>query len=350
MTERDPRFDPDWRDDIFHPEAIDMLLVFPRDTPNDNEIWVHSKVVRREEFFGKEYIHDTPRRVKAIVKKNELSKKFSFVTEDGTRLPPDHPMLDFVFPPKAWISDNMQERCMTFSAAKLARGNILVGGLGLAIYPQMVFHLKSLAKQPVTPITIVEREPYVIDLINNSWLKTLSEAERGLVHIVEGTIENYLQTTDHLFDTIYLDTWEDADPRFLPYINYLVQLALPKCATGGQIQCWGYALMVDTFIRDVKMCEEQHIPLDEAPQELDPALKRYVAWRQKREEAEIKPEVLEGVARDIALTTAESSDNYNRDNCFTLYQTLQAATLRRLSMKGAPTPDKAEVEKSDDLQ
>ena len=45
---------------------------------------------------------------------------------------------DVVFPPPAWMSDSAMERSMMYHAALRARGDVLIGGLGLAIYPQLV--------------------------------------------------------------------------------------------------------------------------------------------------------------------------------------------------------------------
>jgi subtilisin family serine protease len=60
------------------------------------------------------------------------------------------------------------------------------------------------------------------------------------VNIIENSIENFLDNSSQSFDTIYLDTWEDGDPRYLAHVNYLVQLALKRLSKEGQIQCWGY--------------------------------------------------------------------------------------------------------------
>ncbi|MBC8228185.1 hypothetical protein H8E77_01395 [bacterium] len=308
---KEPRFNPEWRDDIFHPYALEIPLVLPEETSLGDGVWVKKKQKREETVFGKEINHESPRWLTAIVKRSDIAKFSQVKDSQGNILPPDHPMNDFFFPPKAWVSDSAEERCTMFSAAEKARGKVLSGGLGLAIYPQFVLHLK----RPVHSITIVECNPKIIRLIEDSWLKSLDK-EHNKINIIEGTIEEYLRNSQELFDTIYLDTWEDADPRFLAHVNYLIQLALLRCLPDGQIQCWGYARMVDIFVENAKMFAEHSFPLTEY--RLDPALERYSEWLNEQH-APVSPEAIEQVAREFALTTIKSLEEYDRHRCFTSF-------------------------------
>jgi len=323
LRNKDPQFDPEWRDDVFDPAALEIPLVFPSDSARNDGIWVQSRCEFEETVFGKVHRHASPRVIKAIVKKSDLAAYHTLSDSAGNVTPRSHPVYDVLFPPKAWMSDSVEERCTTLAAARLARGKILVGGLGLAVYPQFVLHLQ----RPFHSMTLVEREPRVIELIRQAWIKSLSREEASRIRIIEGTIESYLRETAELFDTIYLDTWEDGDPRFLPYANYLVQLALPKCAADGQIQCWSYALMMDTFVRDAIMYAQQGFPLQNF--HLDPALEKLAAWLQSNPGTPL--EAVAPTARDMALTTAQSLEDYDRNLCFTPYAASMSEAIRNMA-------------------
>ena len=233
-----PHFDPTWRDDVFDVRAVEMPLAFPDATPRNDRLWIETRPVREEIIFGHRQTYRPYRVVTAVLKPSEMSKYYTFVAKDGRGniLPPDNALNSYIFPPKAWMTDNGEERCSMFAAAQLARGHVLVGGLGLAVYPQFALGLNC----PVESLTIVERDPEIIRLVLPEWFEQRPEHAR-LVTVVEGTIEAYLAETDKTFDTIYLDTWEDADSRFLAHINHLIALASQRCAADGRIQCWSYA-------------------------------------------------------------------------------------------------------------
>lgn len=309
----DSRFDVTWRDDVFDGNAIKFPLIFPENSAPNNKIWVDSKLKMREIVFEKEIRHTYPRKITAILKKSDLVSRYVFTDRSGNDVPQSSSLYDFIFPPKAWMSDTFQERCMMFAAAKQAHGNVLVGGLGLAIYPQLIF----LLKRPVNSITIIESDQEVIQLIQNAWIEKLDKEKKASIHIIHGTIEDYLQNTTEQFDTIYLDTWEDADSRYLPYINGLVQLSLPKCTFSGSIQCWGYALMVDAFVNNAVFYANEKVSLENF--RLDPALEKYIEWFNENQNASIK--AIETKAREIALTTSQLLEGYDIKNCFMPYAT-----------------------------
>jgi spermidine synthase len=315
QTQPDPRFDPTWRDDQFASIALLLNLQLPKDTPRNGRIWVQSNWERSEALFGESYQNPTPRRVTAIIKPSDKGKYYTLRDQDGQTHDQTSPLLDVIFPPKAWMSDSVQERCMTYAAAKLARGKVLVGGLGLAIYPQFAL----LFGEALASITVVESSPDVMAIVGDSWFEGLRGKRAIQLHLVQETIENYLQQSTELFDTIYLDTWEDADARFLPHVNYLIQLARAVCAPDGQIHAWSYAMMVDTFVRDARMYVDQAFDLSQF--HLDPALQAFADWRAQQTESTLTPETIERVAREIALTTVAPLADYNREQCFTPYAT-----------------------------
>jgi spermidine synthase len=309
------KFSPDWRDDIVDQEAIKLSLIMPEDTKPNGYIWVTSKSEYVEELFGKQYRNTTPRTVKAIVRRSEKVNRYTLVSEDGREMEKDHPVFDLIFHPKAWMTDSAEERCTMYAAAKLAKGDILVGGLGLAIYPQMVFKLE----RPVESLSIIEKSPVIIEFIRNSWLKSCDDNLKDRIQIIEDTIENYLEKTDRSFDTIYLDTWEDSDPRLLAHVNYLVKLAAPKLKEDGQIQCWGYALMVKAFLEEIKLCEEHNFSVKNVQGKLDPVLETYVKWRENRDQ-EMSIEMIEKKAKKIATSVAKLFAENEKEGYFTPYR------------------------------
>ena len=313
QTQPDPRFDPTWRDDQFELIALHLNLHLPADTPRNRRIWVQSAWERSESLFGESYQHSAPRRVTAIVKPSDKGKYYTLRNEHGEIQEHNSPLLDVIFPPKAWMTDSAQERCMTWMAAKEARGKVLVGGLGLAIYPQFAL----IMGKALESITIVESSPDVIAIVGDSWFEPLRGTRAIQCQLVQETLENYLQQSTEQFDTIYLDTWEDADARFLPHVNYLIQLALTRCAPDGQIHAWSYAMMVDTFVRDARMYVDQAFDLSEF--NLDPALQAFADWREQQAASELTPETIDRVAREIALTTVMPLADYDREQCFTPY-------------------------------
>ncbi len=303
-------FDPSWRDDIYDIEAIDMKLILPNDFEREQgkDIWVMSQRILSETIFGKEYRYAEIKTRKAIVK-SSISNDIRMVNVKTNEVLENSFMLDIFFPPKAWMTDSAEERCMMFAAAKEASGDVFVGGLGLGIYPQMVLNLK----RPINSITIIENNPVIIDIIKESWVDTET---RTNISIIEADIEDYLQNSDRLYDTIFLDTWEDADSRCLANVNYLIDLAMNISKDSSRIRCWGYALMVDTFIKEINLYEERELWDMLLDRKTDPILNKFVQWRTKEKDRPTK-ELLEEMGREIALNT--SARYKNKGDYFTPY-------------------------------
>ncbi len=322
-------FNPSWRDDYFNPQALDIPLLLPDagNTSNrENAIWIQKSIIDKEFIF--EHLHQYPslREKVAILKPSDMTQHYQMHNLQGEVIESQQSILATLFPPKAWMTDSGEERCMMLAAAILAKGHVLIAGLGLAIYPQFIFALK----RPVKSITIIESNPQVIALIAESWL---SQAHYPLdnLRITESTIEAYLQQTDQLFDTIYLDTWEDADPRFLANINSLIDLATSCCTTDGAIQCWGYAKILETFIEHAKMLTKQSFPFDDYY--LDPVLERYAHWLKKTSQID-KPstKMITEIARKYGLTTQKSLNDYDRNRCFTPFAHSRTDLYRNMAL------------------
>ena len=317
-------FDPDWRDDVFDAQALEIPLALPDPMPRNNSIWVELQALHHETIFGQQHTYEPYRLETAILKPSELSERFTLADQNGRAIAPNSNIASAIFPPKAWMSDAGEERCMMLAAAKLARGHVLVGGLGLGLYPQFTMALG----RPIDSITIVESDARVIEIVTRAWLERTPE-QRKTVKIVEGTIEDYLANAEQVFDTIYLDTWDDADPRLLAHVNELISTAFPRCSHSGTIRCWGYASMVDALVKTAKILTRQGFPL--FGYYLDPVLQAYASWLEDRAGNVSEADIVQA-AITCALTVRQPLSTYERYRCFSLLGTSPSENLRNAAL------------------
>ena len=151
---------------------------------------------------------------------------------------------------RLWMSDTPQERMMMFNNAMVSRGHILIGGLGLALYPQY-------AAARARRFTVVEHSRAVRDIVGPTLERALSDPTglqdpSGLkpipFEIIACDVAEFLsQEPATRYDTIFLDTWDTLDAKLLPSINRLRGLALRHLAPGGRVLLWGYRWMVRLF-------------------------------------------------------------------------------------------------------
>jgi hypothetical protein len=142
---------------------------------------------------------------------------------------------------RLWMSDTPQERIMMYNNGQRSRGHVLVGGLGLGLYPQ---YAVSGAAGEATRFTVIERSPVVRDIVE----PTLSVALGVPLEVRLGDVGAYLSgPVTTRYDTIFLDTWETLDAVHLPRINRLRDRALRHLAPGGRVLLWGYGWMVRLF-------------------------------------------------------------------------------------------------------
>jgi hypothetical protein len=149
----------------------------------------------------------------------------------------------FLYDPdgQLWMSNTPQERIMMYNNGRRSWGNVLVGGLGLGLYPQ---YAALGAAGEATRFTIVERSPAVRDIVE----PTLRSALRVPLEVQAARVEDVLSgpAAAH-YDTIFIDTWATLDATRLPAINRLRDLALRHLTADGQVLLWGYRWMVRLF-------------------------------------------------------------------------------------------------------
>jgi hypothetical protein len=142
---------------------------------------------------------------------------------------------------RLWMSNTPQEHIMMYNNAAQSWGHVLVGGLGLGLYPQ--YALAGVAGQ-ATSFTIVERSPVVRALVE-PMLRAVLDVP---FEVRSGSIEDYLSNSPgERFDTIFLDTWDTLDAAALPAVNDLRELARPHVGSGGRLLLWGYRWMVRLY-------------------------------------------------------------------------------------------------------
>jgi spermidine synthase len=139
-----------------------------------------------------------------------------------------------------WMSDVPQERLMMFNNAKMSRGHILVGGLGLGLYPQYAMpHAES--------ITVIEANSAIRNVVE-PMVRIAADAHNIPLSIHISDIHSALsQPPTTQYDTVFLDTWDTLDASYLPVINRLRNLAISHLADNGRILLWGYAWMLRLF-------------------------------------------------------------------------------------------------------
>jgi hypothetical protein len=308
MVKLNPHFSPDWDDaSVLLPESLLFSLIFPPESPRtaDGSIWVASQWMRTEEWRSKEIVLERPRRVIGIMRQAEISEANKIEFRNKVGKPVDEAsekaLLEQFFPPRGWMADTLIERSMMLLAAREAKGKVLVGGLGLGIYPQITM----LLKRPVSSITIVESHPEVIRLVEPCVTK-FAQSHGVSVRILPDTIENFMQNTDERFDTIYLDTWGDLHYKFLGYINYLVSLASKIATPEGKIQCWGYNFLYKEFIKVAVHVEQNPSQKSQFSTKDNPCLKAFFDWRKN---VKIKPSlnVVRFKAAEFAVHTLDST-------------------------------------------
>jgi hypothetical protein len=205
-------FDPQFDDRVFFPDILSERL----ETSSSGGSHARFRVEHRTEavfsVYGRTFVAEEPVRVRIL-----------FDAEN-----------------RIWMSDHPQERMMMAANARVSRGRVLVGGLGLGIFPQFA-QLGRWGR--ATQFTIVERSSEVIAL-------TKPSLDRGLAvpfDIVQDDVEHYLRANSSRFDTVFLDTWDSLEPKRLPSINGLRELALDCLEDGGQVLAWGYRWMIEMF-------------------------------------------------------------------------------------------------------
>jgi len=135
----------------------------------------------------------------------------------------DYPVVKLTENGNTWMTDNPFEVESSLGAVEGARGDVLIGGLGIGLLPTLI-------KDKVASIDIVELNQEVIDLV-------FHQVATEKMRIIHDDICHYLTSTEKRYDFICVDIWPDT---FLPVWDIVAvkELAQRCLKPGGDIWCW----------------------------------------------------------------------------------------------------------------
>lgn len=107
----------------------------------------------------------------------------------------DYPLVTLDKDGHTWMSDSQLELESAIGAVVAARGDVLVGGLGIGLLPTFIKDKRSIKR-----IDIVELHQEVIDLV-------FSQIASKKMRIIKDDIYHYLDTTLNRYDFIHIDIW-----------------------------------------------------------------------------------------------------------------------------------------------
>jgi spermidine synthase len=116
------------------------------------------------------------------------------------------------------------ERRSNYEVVCRAHGRVLIAGLGLGLVL-----VPMLAKPEVVEVTVVEREPDVIELVGPAFAAALAS---GRLRLVQADIHAWRPADDERFQTIYFDIWPTISTEHLPEMDRLRARLRPWLAAG----------------------------------------------------------------------------------------------------------------------
>jgi hypothetical protein len=149
----------------------------------------------------------------------------------------------FLYDPEGrmWMSTTPQERIMMYNNGRRSCGHVLVGGLGLGLYPQ---YAAAGAAGAATRFTAIEQSPAVRAMVEPTIRAAVAVPMEVRTEDVEALLSGPVLGR---YDTVFLDTWETLDAAHLPRVNGLRDQALRHLAPGGEVLLWGYGWMVRLY-------------------------------------------------------------------------------------------------------
>jgi len=124
---------------------------------------------------------------------------------------------------EVWMSDAQIEIESIAGAIEAARGDVLIGGLGIGLLPVFI-------KDKVNSITVVELHEEVIDLV-------FPQLVIPGMEVINDDIYHYLDTTKLRYDFIHIDIWGDITAP-IKEIDKAREAATKCLKPGGIVWCW----------------------------------------------------------------------------------------------------------------
>lgn len=124
------------------------------------------------------------------------------------------------------MSDTRMEHMTNYEVVRMARGNVMVAGLGLG----MILH-PILSKESVTSVTVVEKYADVIALVGPS-------VQHPKLTIVNADIFSWKPAKGTKFDCLYFDIWADQSTDDLESMRKLHCRFRPYKHVDGWMESW----------------------------------------------------------------------------------------------------------------
>lgn len=129
-----------------------------------------------------------------------------------------------------WMQDSPIEIFLHHFAVDAAKGDVLIGGLGIG------YSAKAIARKPqVKTVTVVEINPDVVKLVAPYTVKAQPK-----IKVVTADLWKFLKTTKLKFDFVFLDIWRSTgEYEFESTVQPLRKLAKRVLRPSGKVMCWG---------------------------------------------------------------------------------------------------------------
>jgi len=143
------------------------------------------------------------------------------------------------------MSDTQYEKHTNMRFVYQATGDVLIGGLGIGMVLVPV-----LRKPEVTSVTVVEKQPGVVELVEPAIRASVKEASK--LTVVTGDILEWRAPRGARWDTIYFDIWTDCCEDNLDEITKLKRRFCKRLNDGGYMGAWeeGHLRMLRRRDRD----------------------------------------------------------------------------------------------------
>lgn len=136
-----------------------------------------------------------------------------------------------------WMSDTPMEVDSMKQAAKHAKGDVLVLGLGLAVFIRLATKAKS--------ITVVEHSPDIAAMV---WPHVKDDRMTLYMGDAKAALDEFA-ADGRTFDFIYADIWDSSDCEYLPHVNWYLDRSRALLNEGGEVMAWAYQKMLRSYVR-----------------------------------------------------------------------------------------------------
>jgi len=125
-----------------------------------------------------------------------------------------------------WMSDTPMEQEALRIPSIIARGDVLIVGLGLGLLPTLI----KMRNKMVDSITIIEKNREVANLV-------YSKIKSRKTSLLLNDGESYLAVPGRKFDFIFIDVWGSITAP-IKEIGRWTDLAKGRLKSNGEVRCW----------------------------------------------------------------------------------------------------------------